>query len=72
MDGTSEAAQPPLRRRTFRTEAKYRFGPQPSGLAAPRELLAQPCGVDAHTAELRDRIAAAGRSPLIGSLLLRR
>jgi hypothetical protein len=29
-------------------------------------------GVDARTAELRDRIAAASRFPLLGSLLLRR
>lgn len=37
-----------------------------------RELLATSASVDAHTAELRDRIFAASRLRLIGSLLLLR
>ncbi len=68
MTGTSETAQPPLRR-TFFDSDDARQGLQPPG-AVRRELLGPSTGVDALTSELRQRIAAASRVNLIGSLLL--
>jgi hypothetical protein len=49
------------------------FGPPASGAPIGRELVVrsvQGVRVDARTAELRDRIAKAARTPLIGGLLL--
>jgi hypothetical protein len=70
MKLTTDTAEQAERRRTFGPS-----GVRPSALyAAPaqRELLGVPVGVDARTAELRERIAAAARVDLISSLLLRR
>lgn len=71
MTGSTDTTQPPQERRTFGTGEMRRNGQQPVG-PVRRELLGQPAGVDAFTAELRQRIAAASRVNLIGSLLLRR
>ncbi len=48
-----------------------RSGATRSGGAGDSDVLEMPSRVDARTAELRERIAAASR-PLIGALLLRR
>jgi hypothetical protein len=68
MKGPTETAQTPPRR-TFSPNAGPAGAPG-SGGAADGELLELPSGVDARTAELRVRIAAASRLPLVCSLLL--
>jgi hypothetical protein len=70
MKGPTETAQTPPRR-MFGPNAGP-AGTRQSGSAADGELLELPSRVDARTAELRERIAAASRLPLIGALLLRR
>ena len=71
MRGTTETAKPPLARRMFASEGAHGSTPPPGGPLG-RDLIGRPIGVDARTAELRGRIAAAARTPLIGSLLLLR
>jgi hypothetical protein len=68
MTGSSETAQPP-NRRTFFDSDEMRDRMQPAA-RVERELLGTSSGVDARTSELRQRIAAASRLNLIGSLLL--
>jgi hypothetical protein len=72
MQGTTETAQPVERRRTFGPGRARAASGAVAVAPSQRELLGQPVGVDARTAELRERIAAAARTDLIGSLLLRR
>jgi hypothetical protein len=73
MKGTIDTAQPTARRRTFASEASASGAAQPRGRdPAQRGLVVLRAGVDARTAELRERIAAASRVHVISSLLLRR
>jgi hypothetical protein len=70
MATTIDTTDAPRRRTFFGAEQQLRsYVPaNPS----QRELLGQESGVDALTAELRERIMAASRVSLVGSLLPRR
>jgi len=68
-------ATQPATQRSFGQADPRRPTEQAASSGQPRDLPPRPGappGVDAHTAEMRERIAAASRMTVIGSLLLRR